>query len=78
MIVLGNFNLIKLSNTVSNRRACLVVICAQLTLVFSGSVAMVACTQQIFKGSGSALTPGNSYMVLGAVKICSGLVITQS
>ena len=60
-----------------NRRGLMLVVFLHIISMFSGSLAMVAYAHQIFSYSGFLLTSSHCYMILGAVKIFSGLVATQ-
>ncbi|XP_033211571.1 facilitated trehalose transporter Tret1-like [Belonocnema kinseyi] len=60
-----------------NRKGLMIVVFLHAVSMFSGSLAMVAYAHQIFGYSGFFLTASHCYMILGAVKILSGLVATQ-
>lgn len=61
----------------NNLKALAIVNCAGFASLSSGSIAMFAYAQEIFSNSGFSVRPAHSFMILVAVKICSGLIATQ-
>lgn len=73
----SNFNLKELFSVRSNRRAFVIVLIANVTLMLSGNFPIIVYTQQIFEYSGFSLEPAYSAASVGAMKLVSGLVLAR-
>ena len=73
----SNFNLKELFKVESNRRAFVIVLVANVTLMLSGNFPIIVYTQQIFEYSGFSLEPAYSAASVGAMKLVSGLVLAR-
>lgn len=60
----------------NNRNALLIIIVASLTDIFSGHMAIVTYTQQIFQYSGASLKPEYAALILAVLKIIASLIST--
>ncbi|XP_015588166.1 facilitated trehalose transporter Tret1 [Cephus cinctus] len=67
-------SLFELVATRGNRRALVILLGLKATQQFSGHMAIVAYTQEIFSHSGSSLAPGQAVVVLGGAQLVAGLV----
>ncbi|XP_015509825.1 facilitated trehalose transporter Tret1 [Neodiprion lecontei] len=66
--------LFELVGTRGNRRALLILLGLKATQQFSGHMAIVAYTQEIFSHSGSALAPSEAVIVLGGAQLVAGVI----
>ena len=64
----------ELVRTRGNRRSLLILLGLKATQQFSGHMAIVAYTQEIFSHGGTALTPAQAVVVLGVAQLISGIV----
>lgn len=64
----------ELVGTRGNRRALLILLGLKATQQFSGHMAIVAYTQEIFSHSGSSLEPSQAVVVLGGAQLIAGVV----
>ncbi|XP_033217923.1 facilitated trehalose transporter Tret1-like [Belonocnema kinseyi] len=60
----------------NNQKALLIILVATLTDIFSGHMAIVSYTQQIFEYSGASLKAEYAALFLGALKIAASLIST--
>ncbi|XP_012273992.1 facilitated trehalose transporter Tret1 [Orussus abietinus] len=70
----GRNPLLELVSTRGNRRALVILLGLKVTQQFSGHMAIVAYTQEIFSHSGSSLDAGQAVVLLGVAQLIAGVV----